>query len=302
MIKAYEIITNRILEKLKLGVVPWKCPWKVSRPKNLVTHREYRGVNVLLLAGTSYSSPNWATFKQIKAAGGSVNKGEKATPVVYWNWIAPNKNTNSKSTQNQKGDNSDTALKQNMVPFLKYYNVFNIEQTSGIEVQEDQEPKVLCPIDDCERLAGSMANPPSIAFDGGNKAFYRPSTDSVHLPVLSKFGSAEVYYSTLFHEIVHSTGHQKRLDRTGVKNISRFGSDQYSKEELVAEIGSAFLCGHAGIENSTIDNSAAYIDGWLKALDDDKKLVVVAAAQAQRAVDYVCSEKDSKPGPWPSRA
>ena len=178
------------------------------------------------------------------------------------------------------------------MPFLRYYTVFNIEQAEGVEVPKDEPLPELSPIAECERIAERMPNPPKIEFDGGNRAFYRPLNDSVHLPLRKVFLSAEEYYSTLFHELVHSTGHGSRLNRPGIQDVN-FGSEKYSKEELIAEIGAAFLCGTTGIEKKTIQNSAAYVQNWLNALKDDKKLVVLAAAQAQKAVDYVTGQSPS---------
>ncbi|MCP4600491.1 MAG: DUF1738 domain-containing protein [Proteobacteria bacterium] len=290
--KVYEIITNKILKQLEEGTVPWQKPWRTTLPRNFVSKNYYRGINLLMLSGSEFSCPYWATFRQIKKAGGSVNKGEKAEPVIYWNWVPASK---TRSVKVEKGEEKpEVELSERMMPFLRYYNVFNLEQTTGIEIPGEEKTDIE-PIMACENIMSQMPGPPAVTFNGGSRAFYRPRTDSVHLPRPSSFNSAEEYYSTLFHELVHSTGHQKRLSRSGIEEPSSFGSEKYSKEELVAEIGAAFLCGIARIENRTIDNSSAYIQGWLKALADDKKLMVIAAAQAQKASDYICdSDKTGK--------
>lgn len=291
--KAYEVITNRILEMLEQGVIPWKRPWRTSAPKNLVSGKEYRGINTLLLSCAGYSCPVWATFKQVKAAGGTVQKGEKSVPVVYWNWIPAHRS--GRVEENKDPDDASAEPRGHsaeiMVPFLRYYNVFNLEQTT-LEIPEDENQSDIRPLDACERIVAGMPDKPGIGFDGGARAFYRPSTDSVHLPLQRCFSSAEEYYSTLFHELVHSTGHEKRLSRKGITDQASFGSETYSSEELVAEIGAAFLCGHARIETKTLNNTAAYVESWLKALKNDKKMVIIAAAQAQRAVDFIVGEND----------
>jgi antirestriction protein ArdC len=271
----YEKITQGIIEQLEQGTVPWRKPWRSTLPKNLVSQKPYRGINTVVLAMHGRTSPYWATFRQIKKAGGSVRKGERGTHIVFTNWF--------------KVEDEETG-EERQLPFLKSYTVFNLDQTTGIEVQDEEPPMPITPIERCEEIARAMPPGPTIRHNGGSSAFYRPPTDSVHLPLRDNFGSAEGYYSTLFHELVHSTGHQSRLARKGVTEITGFGTDAYSNEELVAELGAAFLCGRTGIAPHTLENSAAYIDNWLSKLKSDKKLVVIAAAQAQKAVDFICDE------------
>jgi len=245
-------------------------------PKNLVSKKEYRGINVFQLACQDYSSPYWLTFKQCQERGGHIKQGEKSTPVILWKWIG--------CKDREEGVHG-------MMPFLRYYSVFNVDQTEGVAAPEPAE--VNNTVDTIPNVADLVANMPlrpELKF-GGNRAFYSPSLDYVQLPHLSIFITPEEYYSTLFHEYVHATGHEKRLGRKSILEPSYFGSHDYSKEELVAEMGAAFLCGHAGIENSTIENSAAYIKGWLKALKNDKTLLVHAAGQAQKAADYILNRK-----------
>jgi antirestriction protein ArdC len=235
-----------------------------------------------LLACCKYESPYWLTFKQAKQLSGSVKKGEKSMPVVFWKW-------------NEVEDAESGKPKQ--VPILRYYNVFNLAQC---ELPEAKQPPALevethdfSPIDACESLVREMPKAPAIKHDTVS-AFYRPSSDQVHMPPAERFEKPGEYYSTLFHELTHATGHESRLHRDGICEVSPFGSRTYSKEELIAEMGAAFLCGHCGIEDTTIDNSAAYIQGWLKKLRGDSRLVVHAAAAAQKAADFILGRKDEQ--------
>ena len=278
----YEIITERILEKLEEGTVPWHKPWSGGDcPTNLVSGKAYRGVNALLLGCQDFASPYWVTFKQAKQLGGNVRKGERSTPCVLWKWIA---------RKNNDTETGDTNAKK--IPLIRYYNVFNVEQCDGITHKrleaEQEEPEPFNSIEFAEAIVSDYPKPPAIAHDGRASAFYRPATDSIHMPARETFDSEAHYYATLFHEMGHSTGHEKRLARPGVTNPIRHASHDYSQEELVAEMGAAFLLAEAGIDAAGLtDNSAAYIANWLKALRNDKKLVVFAGAQAQKAVDHI---------------
>jgi antirestriction protein ArdC len=272
----YDVINQRIMELLEKGSVPWRRGWNVtsSMPRSLASKKQYRGINVFLLASMQYEQPWFLTFNQIKERGGIIKQGEKACPIVFWKWI----------------EHSDPEDK-NKVPLLRYYNVFNVEQTEGIKYPElvtDTNP--FASIEAAEKIITTMPNKPPIEHIG-NKAFYNPRTDSVTLPKQTSFESPEEYYSTVFHELTHSTMHESRLDRKATTQVHRWGDEAYSKEELVAEMGASFLCGHAGIENNTIENSVAYIQGWLKALKNDKTLLVHAAAQAQKAADYILDKQ-----------
>ena len=278
MADVYEIITDRIVQQLENGVIPWHKPWKAGAhgwPKNLVSKKDYRGINVFLLSCTPYELPYWLSFKQAKDLGGHVKKGERSTVVVFWKWLETEDEETGKTVKR---------------PLLRYYNIFNVSQCEGLEARvppvSDDPGKPFEPIDVCERIVSGMSQAPEIHF-GTTGAFYRHADDSVSMPHRERFASVPEFYSTLFHELTHATGHESRLRRPGIVEPSRFGSGTYSKEELVAEMGAAFLCGHAGIENATLDNSAAYIAGWLKRLKDDKRLVVHAAANAQKAADFI---------------
>lgn len=284
----YDIITERVLGLLQQGKVPWHKPW-VSRgssfPKNLHSGKAYQGLNIFLLHAAEFASPYWLTFNQALERGGCVRKGEKAMPVVFWKWLEP--------------DAHQKAAGQKRIPMLRYYSVFNVEQCDGIEYPKPEVKTFeFTPIEQAERIVAGMPKAPVIKI-GGDKAFYRPSTDLVGMPPHDRFERPEGFYDTLFHELTHATGHESRLNRKGVADKgehSQFGSDPYAREELVAEMGAAFLCGTCGIVDRTIDNSAAYIGSWLERLKSDSKLVVTAAAQAQRAADYILDVKHEEEG------
>jgi antirestriction protein ArdC len=274
----YQVITDRVIALLQQGTVPWQKPWQGAElaPQNLVSRKPYRGVNVFLLHAMSYTSPYWLTFRQAQELGGHVRKGEKACPVVFWKWLDVERNG-----------------EKERVPFLRYYSVFNVAQCEGIEshVPTATGPnREHSPVETAERIVQCMPKRPLIKH-GQAQAFYHPTDDYVGMPSPEQFRSGEGYYSVLFHELTHSTGHGIRLARKGVAGgegqWSAFGSNPYAKEELVAEMGAAFLCGQAGIVERTIENSASYIANWLSKLKDDAKLVVQAAAQAQKAADFI---------------
>ena len=283
-ISVYEIITNKIIEKLESGTVPWAKPWVGSDqviPMNGTTKKSYRGINVLLTAMMGYSNPNWLTFKQAKGLEANVKYGEKGTPLVYWNFVEKTE------------DNGD----KKKIPFMKYYTVFNADQIEGLD--KDFYPKVekqikFKPIERCEKIVKKFKASPKVQHKA-QRAYYQPSTDMINMPDKDTFKTKEEYYSTLFHELGHSTGHEKRLNRKGITDVALFGSHEYSKEELVAEMTSSFLCGVSGIENKTINNSAAYLQGWLKVLKQDSKLIVSAAQQGQKSADHIQGiEHDNK--------
>jgi antirestriction protein ArdC len=263
------------MDQLRKGVVPWQKPWdaRVSMPRNLVSQKEYRGINVLLLLSLAYKSPFWLTYRQVNQLGGKVKRGEKACPVVFW----------KRYTFEEK----DTKM-QMEVPFLRYYYVFNLAQCEGLTA-EPEMPVVSTPGDPLQAakdIAIKMPQPPAIKH-GKVKACYSPRDDQVSLPSPPQFDKPADYYATLFHELVHATGHETRLKRKAIMEGGVFGSDSYGKEELLAEIGASFLCGRAGILDRTFNNSAAYIGSWLKQLQNDTKLIVQAAACAQRATDFI---------------
>ena len=267
----YSIITEQIVQQLESGVAPWRKPWNVAQPANLLSRKPYRGINVLLLAVRGYGSPYWLTYKQATMLGGNVRRGEHGTKVVFWK-------IGTRETEDADGD---TIERKSIL--LRYYTVFNVEQCEGI-ASPTAAPAVNA-IEECERIVRQMPNPPAMQQDG--RAWYRPSTDTVGMPSRNVFNSAEEYYSTLFHELTHSTGHTSRVGREGIEKLNTFGSESYSKEELIAEMGAAMLAGVAGIERKTLSNSAAYLQSWINVLKSDSRMVVSAASQAQKAADYI---------------
>lgn len=268
----YEKITNIIIEKLEQGIVPWHQPWTSSwPPRNLVSKKPYRGINLLLLSNLKYELSYFLTFKQVKYLKGSVIKNEKAHLAVFYTW------------------GKDKA---ELVPMVKFYYVFNVEQCKGIESKHIpwQISSKFNSIDEAERIAIEMPDQPKISYNN-NRACYIPREDQINMPSINSFRSDEELYSTLFHELCHATGSRSRLNRKGITGVAAFGSKVYSQEELVAEIGTAFLCGQAGIANRTIDNSAAYIQGWISKLKTDKRMIIFAAGAAQKACDFILNRR-----------
>lgn len=282
----YQTVTDRIISILDRGTVPWRIPFTRrsgegnSLPRNLVTQKHYRGINVFLLGVTAmmegYGSPQWLTFRQTKAKGGQVRKGEKGSLVIFWKQHA----TTDKSTGEPI-----------TVPVMRYYKVFNREQCEGIEdpdrdEETDNPEAVFEPIAEAMAIVDGYRDPPRIEH-GGNQAYYAPKEDLVRLPEPTRFEARESYYTTLFHELAHSTGHSTRLDRGLDAKLAPFGTSDYSKEELTAEFAAAFLAAACGISPPTIEQSASYIDHWKKRLKGDKKLVIQSAGAGQRAAERV---------------
>ncbi len=271
----YQIITEQIIKQLESGVAPWHRPWRTETPRNLVSKRDYRGINVFLLACQGYGSPFWLTYKQASEMGGHVRRGEHGSKVVFWKF------------DKWETEDADGQTVERTSAILRYYTVFNVEQCEGIRAPESA--RAVNPIEECERIVSAMPNRP--CFEQGARAWYRPSTDSVGMPARGSFDSSEEYYSTLFHELTHSTGHPKRIGREGIEKLNTFGSESYSKEELVAEMGAAMLAGVAGIERRTLANSAAYLKSWIDVLRADSRMVVFAASQSQKAADYILGKQ-----------
>lgn len=284
MADVYQIITDRIISQLEAGTVPWRKPWKGS-PTNLVSKKEYRGLNVMILATAGFGSPYWLSFKQVGQLGGTVRKGSKSTPVIFWK----RNNYTSVSTDDETGE-VNTETKTGLL--LRYYNVFNVEQCDSLDLSKIPEiqSREFNPIEEAEAIIEAMPNRPPIKHKEP-QAYYSPVWDFVNMPTKKAFKSDEEYYSTLFHELTHSTGHATRLDRRALMKNHNFGSKDYSQEELVAEMGSAFLSAHCGIVERTIDNSASYIDSWLRRFKSDKRMLIYAGAQAQKASDFILGKR-----------
>ncbi len=282
----YEIVTERIVKLLEQGVIPWRRPWSAGgAPRNLVSKKTYRGVNFFLLSATKHVSPYWLTLRQANGLGGSVRKGEHGEIVVFW------KVDNGKEVGSEPDPADIEDIEKSRRRFvLRFYRVYNLEQCELPQAVIDKLPKIETyqhdPIEAAERIIANMPNPPAIEY-GGTKAFYSPSADRITVPPRELFSSAEEFYATLNHEVAHSTGHPKRLNRDSIAEAAPFGSPTYAAEELIAELSAAYLCAEAGISPAVIENEAAYLQGWLGKLKSDRRLIVIAAAKAQKAADYI---------------
>lgn len=274
----YQIVTNHIIEKLEKKIVPWEQPWTdAGLPKNLVSKKPYKGINVWLLNSLNYSQNYFLTFNQIKELGGSVKKGEKSQLVVFWKWL-------------EKEDEKAKEVKK--TPLLKYYTVFNIDQCTGIPKEKlpVKEERKNNPIEACEKIINEMPKKPIIKHDE-QRAFYHKGEDYVNMPKLDSFVSIERYYGTLFHELVHATGHVERLNRKELLEQKGPQTRDYAIEELTAEMGASYLKSYTGIPHQNFEDNIAYIQHWLEKLKKDKKFIVHASGQAQKAVDYILNER-----------
>lgn len=288
----YQIVTDQILRHLERGTVPWRCPWRreIGRPRNFHTGREYQGVNVLLLGLMHFPSPWWLTLRQANALGGSVRKGERGAMVIKW------------GQQERTANNGDGSEEKKVIHFLRSYHVFNACQIEGIQFPEPATGPILDPaqrIERAESITNGMPNPPRILEGNTTRASYRPSTDTVTMPPFASFDTPEDYHLTLFHELVHSTGHPSRLNRRGATDSDGFGGKIYSQEELVAEMGAAFLGMEADIVRDQHEQSAAYLKGWLDVLKDTdhRRWILQAASQAGRASEFILAKPSFEPEP-----
>lgn len=275
----YEVITARILASLDKGVVPWRCTWNRQSPRNLVSGHEYRGVNVLLLQSTSFTSPYWLTFKQAEQLGGTVKRGERGMPVIFWKSVDEEENAKPKGRKKKF--------------ILRYFTVFNATQTEGVTAPSTPATGDVDPIAACEAIVANYANPPSVVH-GSMHARYNVRKDLIEIPHRSSFHSAEGYYATMFHELAHSTGAAHRLARKAFVTPS-VAAHAYAFEELVAEIASAFLCARGGISPATIENSAAYVSNWASALKANPRAVIEASTQAMQAADLILGAYSANP-------
>lgn len=275
----YQDVTDTILAALEEGTIPWRKPWATAGlQRNAESGRAYSGINQILLQLSEYGDPRWTTLKGAKRMGGTVRRGERGRRVVFWKQL--------KVKDRETGE-------EKTIPMLRHYTVFNVAQCDALELEPiavrdaDHEP-----IAAAQQLLDGYSDSPPIEH-GGDSAYYSPREDRIQLPELGRFESAEAYYATAFHESVHSTGHESRLDRGLADRVAPFGSADYSREELVAEFGAAFLSAEAGISPATLHQSASYIDHWRRMLKADVKAAVWAAGRAQRAADYVLGRQDS---------
>ena len=267
----YQKVTNLILNQLRHGKIPWRKSWQSLQPMNFISKNAYQGINYLILSCHDFASPYFLTFNQAKQKGGTILKGSKGLPVVFWKLLEG-------IQENTKGE-----LKNSHIPFIKNSTVFNLTQT---DLYKEDEPQQLEERPGAEDLLNSLSFIPPIK-NNLERAFYSPTLDYISVPPLKQFSGVNEYYSTLFHEVIHSTGHSTRLNRFLPSDYK--GSESYSFEELVAEIGSAFLCSMCGIDN-TLNNSTAYIQAWLSRLQDDEKLIIKASTQAKNAVNFLLNK------------
>ncbi len=290
----YQIVTDKIVALLETGVIPWKASWKRPAghgPKSLVTRKPYRGINHILLDVIAhvqgYASPYWLTFHQALALGGHVRKGEKGSPCFFWKIYG-----GEHETADETSAAEDTTKSKRFV--ARYYTVFSLDQCDGIASPEEPQPLPdFTPIAECERIVAGYHGP---TLDHGDfDPCYIPPSDRVCMPSPTSFASPETYYATLFHELGHSTGHSTRLARFAKDSSASFGSVDYSKEELVAELTAAFLCAETGISPANLNDQAAYVAGWLAALKNDSRLIVTAAAQAEKAADLILGRAEPSP-------
>jgi antirestriction protein ArdC len=277
--KAYQKVTDKIVDALERGVAPWKKGWASMAPQS-IKNRPYRGINRLMtllhMEENGFKDPRFITFDAQKKLGGSV-KGQHGIPIVLW-----------KTYKKKEKDPETGEITEKINRFPRAWTVFNVEQVSGVEFPSlDKRKKDNPPLEQAEAILDGYARPPEMTTSGSDKAYYSPSQDKVHLPERALFKSSEAYYSVAFHELTHSTGHPSRLNRfPRDRVVAPFGSPDYGYEELVAELGAAFLCSQCGIETEQ-EQSAAYIQGWLKNIKADKNLVPKAAQDAQKAVDRI---------------
>ena len=275
----YEMVTARIIAELEKGNIPWEKPWTGTQTGafNRISKKPYSLINQMLLIHTG----EYATFKQWADLGGHVRKGEKSEIVVFW-----------KILEKEETD-KDTGEKEiRKIPMLRYYNVFHISQVEGVKPLAKPFEDVK-PIEEADKVIADYVKRENIDFEecASNQAYYSPSFDRVVVPMKQQYKNINEYYSTTFHELTHSTGHKNRLNRLQNGAVAAFGSETYSKEELVAEIGSASLMNLLGIETpKTFRNSAAYIQSWLKDLRNDNKFIVSASSKAEKAVNYIIAE------------
>ena len=280
----FATITDRIIAALEQGTIPWHKPWTGGSHGciSYSTGKPYSLLNHLLLGGIS---GEYITFKQCSLAGGRIKKGEKSKMVVFWK---PYETVDQETGEIEKHF------------YLRYFNVFHLSQCEGIAprwtVSVTQPASDLQPDAAADAIIQGYKDRSGITLriTESDRAYYQPSTDTVVVPQLNQYRKQEEFYSTIFHELTHSTGHHSRLDR--ITDIAAFGSHEYSKEELCAELGAAFLVNHCGLETETsFRNSAGYLQGWLKALQNDKRLIVSAAGAAERAVNLILNRKEGEP-------
>ena len=281
----YTEVTDRIIAEMEQGIIPWEKPW-TGTSSGAIRHvggRPYSILNQMLLGKPG----EYLTFDQAKKEGGNVKKGAKSKLVVFWKFI-------ERTKTDAKGNivyDENGLPRAEAIPYLRYYRVFHIDDCEGIKPKWDKEVhNDIKPIETAQQVLDGYIAREGIKLEHvkGNEAFYRPATDEINLPLMEQFDTINGYYDTAFHESVHSTGHPKRLNRQMASALAPFGSEDYSKEELVAEIGACGIMHELGLETEkTFRNNAAYIQSWLKALKNDKRMIVSAAGKAEKAIDRI---------------
>lgn len=273
----YAEVTKRIIQQMEQGIIPWEKPWVGN--DSIVSHETGKGYSILnqILLG---KPGEYATFNQVQKEGGRVKKGAKSKAVVFWKLI------------DRKNDDGEIET----IPYLNYYRVFHLDDCEGIEAKyaKDEPLKANERIEKAQKILDEYICREGIRLEHGANggAYYRNSDDMIHLPEIERFESSEAYYDTAFHECVHSTGSGKRLNRQGVVAGGSFGSTEYSKEELIAEIGACSLVHMLGMKTkNTFRNNTAYIQNWLSALKNDKRLLVGASTAANKAVEFILKKE-----------
>ncbi len=334
-IDIFQVTTDRIISMIEAdGLLPWQRPWAGGRgfPVNLSTQKEYRGINVFTLGFSPYDCRYWLTFNQAKELAvkearkkgreikqivetkegkacrpwyldegtgepflDGVNKGEKKYGfVVFWKW--------REYSHTKEDENGDEQTVNGAVPMLRFTPIFNALQTTGITIPQPEEKKDFSPVTECEKLLESYKRGPTVHF-GGDRACYSPMLDTISCPKPDTFKTPEDYYSVLFHEHIHGTGHERRLSRKTLLATGYFGDHNYSEEELVAQMGSSFLSAITGVHTPKVEeNSAAYLKHWMTKIKDDPKLLVHAASRAQKAVDFIRGIEFEKKEAQPAKA
>lgn len=286
----YEVVTKEILERIDQGVIPWQITWsRRHADRNGVSNREYRGINTILTSMKGFAQTDWYTMRQIRDGGWRLKEGrQRMTTVCFFKKYIPSKTQEDAILEVLGVPNKSGARLT-----LRYYGVFNREQIDGLPELPPDDDVEFNPIEECEKVIEEFADRPQIRY-GGGQPYYSPSQDYVQMPPKGDFDSPEEFYAALFHELVHSTGHASRTGRTEGQR-HKFGSTDYAREELTAEIGAAMLCRHCGI-TKTFENAVAYLQSWRAVLCNDKKCVVIAAQRAQKAVDYMLNLKQDEKG------
>ncbi len=287
----YQIVTNRIIELLEQGVPPWRKTWgSYGLAKNYATGHTYSGINMLMLNLVApYDVPLYMSRKQLHERGGKIKRGSSAEWVYYYGDY--HKDADGKTVPKNAVEKREAGGEElRHVRFLKSFPVYNVSGIEGIEIEVPTMPvRDNKPIDACELFLQNLAPSPIFSSEQIDRAFYSKSLDAIRVPDMKYFGASEQYYATIFHEIVHWTGHEKRMNRIGITDEqATFGTALYSEEELIAEMGASYLCAINGIDLEAItENSAAYISGWMARLKEDKKMIFRVAAKAQQAIDFL---------------